>query len=102
MTIRRSPLGYLIEEGPTGDLFLHEAHELWAAVEQARKECSYMADATCDRVTVYLSRRDAAGPENHDEWGSGPDFETAMRYALGAYFGSFEDPIVEYDPLLAR
>jgi hypothetical protein len=53
-----------------------------------------------DLVTVYLSHRGQAGPDNYDEWGTASGHEGAWRYALGAYFGSYEDPVVEYDPLL--
>jgi hypothetical protein len=102
MTIRRSPLGYLIEEKPNGDLYLHETHDLMSARKEAQKEVFTTTYGRRDNtVTVFLSHRGGpAGPDNYDEWGSGPDHNTAWRYALGALFGSHEDPVVTYDPLL--
>lgn len=100
MTTRRSPLGYLIEDRPEG-LFLHKAHDLWEARMQVQKETSTYIEGRENGVRVFLSRdADQAGPDHHDEWGAGPDYDTAWRYALGAYFGSHEDPEVEWDPLL--
>lgn len=51
--------------------------------------------------TVLIGTTHAPGEivtwENADDWGRGPDNETAWRYALGAVFGPADDEFVPVD-----
>lgn len=96
--IRRSPLGFLIDEGPTGDLMLHESENLLDAKRAIQSENYTRAQHKDGIWTVWISRTEHPGPDNHDEWGSSQDHDEAWRYALGAALGGYDDPIVMEEP----
>lgn len=98
-TIRRSPIGYLIEERE-GGLYLHECQGL---LEPRRLIQSQNYTRVSERDGfwyVWIGLEENPGPDNCQEFGQAEDHDEAWRYALGAALGSYEDPIVQYDPLI--
>lgn len=91
--IRQSAAGYLIAER-NGDLYLDGSEDVTEARKECQKERATRVYNDGDMVRVEIGNEGIYEGGFGDEWGTGPDRETAWRFALGAYYGSFNDPIV--------
>lgn len=85
-----TPRGYIVEDRPDGLYLLGDYME---AMGEARAHVAVsvtpLADSQGFSINLGYSNDPADG---WAEWGTGPDLETAWRYALGSHFGSSEDP----------
>lgn len=105
MIERRTPSGYTVIESPKGgDLYFNSRpFGLSEVIQEVRRDVA-------TRVSSYFVKEDdlirfkveiAYGPtftefgsDDVAEWGVGMTEEEAWRFALGAHFGSYEDPVI--------
>lgn len=94
MIQRFTPNGFIVSEHPTG-LFLEGP--LDRALEMAKNERDIVLSfkRTIPARHMVELRDNPEDPTSVAEWGSSTrSREEAMRYALGAFLGSYEDPII--------
>lgn len=67
----------------TGDAFLNRTVDAMTALSEAVKDggCKIIYEIVDESRAVYHVYL-----LDEDVWGSGPDLDTALRYALGAHF----------------
>lgn len=104
--VRISPIGKLIEQRE-GGLYLAQGESLAEALLFVKREGLEVRETVRPieitephqgqmvNVLVEIGYSDSIERDGVAEWGQGKTVEEAMRYALGAHFGSWEDPIWE-------
>jgi hypothetical protein len=87
----QTPSGYIVEDRPDNGLYLlgdldepKRKAEEWAACQVYKMDGLITVEIGYDQTPFV--RGDGA------EWGSADNAEDAWRYALGAHFGSVDDP----------
>lgn len=98
----KTPVGFVVEDRDNGFYLLGELGDLSRAMKFiTRREglgFTERLDPTDSGDNVWTVEigydRDKPSPGQGAEWGTGPTREIAWRYALGAHFGSTEDPEV--------
>lgn len=94
---RKSPIGHIIEERPEGLYFMGNLEAAKADVRSnvATSVSTFYTDDDTFRWTVEIGYGPAKLLDSGAaEWGVGSTEEDAWRFALGAHYGSYEDPIV--------
>lgn len=95
-TRRRTPYGYTTVEYD-GELYLEG--DALGALETALNNANVRFTVKDSGPGRYLVEFDHGEDPPFDlgvaEWGADSTVEGALRYALGAHFGSWEDPIIE-------
>lgn len=85
----------MLEERPEGTYYTGPLNAGIAVAHRERYSAEGLTRPGVYRVNLSDSPAiDALDERDLAEWGSGPDRETAWRYALGALFGPIDD---EYD-----
>jgi hypothetical protein len=76
-----STMEFGVMEGANGDAYLAPQFDVMVALDQAVRDGS--ATVSFNESGTGQFRVELL---DGDEWGAGPDLETALRYALGAHF----------------
>lgn len=97
MRLLQTPVGFVVEDKSEGLYLAGDQRELSRAMKfVVRRERLGYSETHEDGIwTVEIGYgRDKPSPGDGAEWGKGSTREIAWRYALGAHFGSYDDPEV--------
>lgn len=95
---RRAAMGYLVEDRPEGLYLIGDNITLARAEWDARLNAHMRTVEDANGFLVELDHGEIPpfGDDGQSvaEWGRADNLEDAKRYAFGAHFGSYDDPIV--------